>query len=91
LHFACHAVADASRPADAHLVLTSGTLRARRLLEESRLAERVINRVFLAACTINVTGADYDEAFSLATAFLAAGVHTVFGSLWPYLTRTPPC
>lgn len=38
--------------------------------------------MFLAACGTGVSGVDYDEAFSLATAFLAAGAHTVFGSLW---------
>ncbi len=83
LHFACHAKVDTLRPADGHLALAGGTLTARRLLEVSSLAALVINRAFLAACTTNVTGADHDEAFSLATAFLAAGAHTVFGSLWP--------
>jgi CHAT domain-containing protein len=52
------------------------------LLEESRLAELAIERVFLAACTTGVAGAHHDEAFSLSTAFLAAGARTVFGSLW---------
>jgi CHAT domain-containing protein len=42
-----------------------------------------MERVFLAACTTGVTGADHDEVFSLSTAFLAAGARTVFGSLWP--------
>jgi CHAT domain-containing protein len=83
LHFACHGVVDPRRPADAHLVLAGGTLTARRLLEASRLAALAIDQVFLAACTTSVGGADYDEAFSLATTFLAAGAHTVFGSLWP--------
>ncbi|WP_117212340.1 CHAT domain-containing tetratricopeptide repeat protein [Allorhizocola rhizosphaerae] len=83
LHFACHAKVDTASPADAHLVLAGGRLTARRLIEVSRLAALVPHRVFLAACTTNVTGADYDEAFSLATAFLSAGAHTVFGTLWP--------
>lgn len=83
LHFACHANVDTDRPADGHLVLAGGSLTARRLLEVSSLAALVINHVFLAACTTNVTGSDYDEAFSLSTAFIAAGAHTVFGSLWP--------
>jgi hypothetical protein len=82
LHFACHGRVDPRVPADAHLALAGGTLTARRLLDASRVAELVMERVFLAACTTSVTGADHDEAFSLSTAFLAAGARTVFGSLW---------
>lgn len=84
LHLACHGRVDPRRPTQAHLVLAGGDrLGAGALLEASRLAALVIDRVFLAACTTNLTGKDYDEAFSMATAFLAAGAHTVFGSLWP--------
>ncbi|MEU9514828.1 CHAT domain-containing protein [Micromonospora sp. NPDC048169] len=82
LHLACHGRVDPHRPADGHLVLAGGVLPARRLLDESRLAELAIERVFLAACTTGVTHTDHDEAFSLSTAFLAAGARTVFGSLW---------
>jgi tetratricopeptide (TPR) repeat protein len=82
LHFACHGHIDPRSPADAHLVLAGGTLTARRLLDASRTAELVMERVFLAACTTGVTGADHDEAFSLSTAFLAAGARTVLGSMW---------
>ena len=35
------------------------------------------------SCSTNVPGADYDEAFSLAATFLAAGARTVFASMWP--------
>ncbi|MFI5889760.1 CHAT domain-containing protein [Actinoplanes sp. NPDC051513] len=83
LHLACHGHTDPAHPADACLRLAGGVLTARRLLEASRTAELQIERVFLAACATGVAGADHDEAFSLATAFLAAGAHTVFGSLWP--------
>jgi CHAT domain-containing protein len=83
LHFACHGRVDPRSPADAHLALAGGTLTARDLLDASRTAELVMERVFLAACTTGATGADHDEVFSLATAFLAAGARTVFGSLWP--------
>ncbi|MEU4473540.1 CHAT domain-containing protein [Micromonospora sp. NPDC023888] len=82
LHLACHGRVDPVRPADSHLVLAGGQLPARQLLEVSRLAALELGHVFLAACTTNLVGADYDEAFSLATAFVAAGAHTVFGSLW---------
>ncbi|MGW3859350.1 CHAT domain-containing protein [Micromonospora arida] len=82
LHLACHGRVDPTRPADSHLVLAGGQLPARQLLEVSRLAALELGHVFLAACTTSRVGADYDEAFSLATTFLAAGAHTVFGSLW---------
>ncbi|MFD6563617.1 CHAT domain-containing protein [Micromonospora profundi] len=82
LHLACHGRVDPARPADSYLALAGGQLPARQLLEASRLAVLELGHVFLAACTTNLVGADYDEAVSLATAFLAAGAHTVFGSLW---------
>jgi tetratricopeptide (TPR) repeat protein len=83
LHFACHGRVDPRSPANAHLALAGDTLTARHLLDASRTAELVMERVFLAACTTGMTGADHDEVFSLSTAFLAAGARTVFGSLWP--------
>ncbi|WP_422733411.1 CHAT domain-containing protein [Micromonospora sp. WMMD558] len=82
LHLACHGRVDPTRPADSHLMLSGGQLPARQLLEVSRIAALELGQVFLAACTTNLTGGNHDEAFSLATAFLAAGAHTVFGSLW---------
>jgi len=83
LHLACHGRADPDRPADACLRLAGADLTARQLLAASRTAELEIEQVFLAACTTGRTGIDHDEAFSLTTAFLAAGAHTAFGSLWP--------
>lgn len=84
LHFACHGAVDPDRPADAHLVLAGGArLTARTLLERSQESALDVAQVFLAACTTSVSGHDHDEVLSLATAFLAAGSRTVFGSLWP--------
>ena len=83
LHLACHGRADPVRPADAGLRLAGGELAARQLLDASRTAELEIERVFLAACATGLPGETYDEAFSLTTAFLAAGARTAFGSLWP--------
>lgn len=82
LHFACHGHVEPGRPGDSHLALAGGRLTARDLLEASRLSTLQVERVFLAACTTSHGGATYDEAFSLATAFLAAGAGTVIGSLW---------
>ncbi|MGW3406244.1 CHAT domain-containing protein, partial [Streptomyces zhihengii] len=39
--------------------------------------------VVLAACRTNVSGHGFDEAYSLATAFLVAGARSVVGSMWP--------
>ncbi|MGA5301102.1 CHAT domain-containing protein [Nucisporomicrobium flavum] len=84
LHFACHGAVDPRLPADAHLVLGGHAgLTVRTLLETSQSAELDVQEVFLAACTTGVTGNDHDEVLSLATSFLAAGAHTVIGSLWP--------
>ncbi|MFG1607774.1 CHAT domain-containing protein [Actinoplanes sp. NPDC049265] len=82
LHLACHGRADPAHPADAALRLAGGELTARRLLDASRTADLRIEQVYLAACTTGRPGADHDEAFSLTTAFLAAGARTGFGSLW---------
>ena len=83
LHFACHGAIDPRNPTDAHLVLAGGArLSAGALLERSRSVALQIEQVFLAACTTGVTADIHDEALSLATAFLAAGARTVFGSLW---------
>lgn len=43
----------------------------------------LVDLVLLSACETNVTGEDYDEAFSLSTSFLVAGARSVIGSCWP--------
>jgi CHAT domain-containing protein len=83
LHLACHAIADQAQPSRSRLVLGDGEeLPVRILLQRRRTELLLLDRVFLSACTTHVSGRDYDEAFSLSTAFLAAGARTVFGSLW---------
>jgi hypothetical protein len=84
LHLSCHGRAEPSHPGDSHLVLAGGEiLSVRNLFDASRLAELELDQVYLAACTTSTIGVDYDESLSLATAFVAAGAHTVFGALWP--------
>ena len=81
LHLACHGAVrpgvDGSylRLADSRRLTAHAILRTRRATE--------IGLVALAACTTGVPSGAYDEAFSLTTAFLAAGARSVFGSLWP--------
>ncbi|MFF5225133.1 CHAT domain-containing protein [Dactylosporangium sp. NPDC000521] len=81
LHVACHGVVDAERPAQSHLRLAGGALRADDLIRLS-VGHRRIGTVVLAACTTNVGGTEYDEALTLSTAFLVAGAASVVGSMW---------
>jgi CHAT domain-containing protein len=80
LHLACHGAVQ-SGVDGSHLRLAGGRLTARDILETRRAT--AIGLVALAACTTGVPSGAYDEAFSLATTFLAAGARSVFGSLWP--------
>jgi CHAT domain-containing protein len=83
LHVASHGVAEMARPADSHLRLAGGEpLLVRDLMERSAGSRRDLGTVLLAACTTNLAGETYDEALSLATAFLVMGARSVFGSLW---------
>ncbi|WP_328475407.1 CHAT domain-containing protein [Actinoplanes sp. NBC_00393] len=82
LHLACHGHADPDHPTAARLRLAGGDLTAQELIEASRTAELEIEQVFLAGCSTGAAGRQHDEAFSLATAFLAAGARTAFGTLW---------
>jgi CHAT domain-containing protein len=91
LHLAGHCVAEPDRPARSRILLArdhqatrhrDGALPVADLLERDPSSPLPVGRVFLAACTSHLSGEDYDEAFSVATAFLAAGARTVFGSLW---------
>jgi len=82
LHLACHGHVDRDRPADARLALAGGDLPVLRLLAHARSAGLDLDRVVLSACSSGAPGSLHDEAISLATAFLAGGAHTVFGSLW---------
>ncbi|MEV6344824.1 CHAT domain-containing protein [Actinoplanes sp. NPDC051851] len=83
LHLACHGHVDPARPAEARLALAGGDLPVLRLLADARSAGLDLDRVVLSACSTGAVGSQHDEAVSLATAFLAGGAHTVFGSLWP--------
>lgn len=82
LHLACHGRVEPDRPAGAALLLADGPLAALDIVEATRLGALVVHQVFLAACTTSDVGRAYDEAFSLASVFLAAGARTVFGSMW---------
>ena len=84
LHLACHARAEPADPERSCLVLAGGELlQIQDLLDRSPTVSLPLDAVLLAACSTTVSGLDHDEAFSLATAFLAAGARSVVASLWP--------
>jgi hypothetical protein len=89
LHLACHGVVNPTPAIDnpdpglatdtAYLVLSAGE----RLAAERIVATRPVGLVVLAACNSGVAvRGGYDEAFSLAATFLAAGSRTVVSSQW---------
>lgn len=82
LHLSCHArTADTAEAS--HLALTT-PLSIRAVLEHAagRAVDTPGPTVVLAACESDLTVQDYDEALTLATAFLASGAVTVVGSRW---------
>lgn len=91
LHLACHATVRAGirdqRPMDqetAFLVLADGKwLSAEVLLDALDAAKsRDLALVVLAACSSGELGRGYDEAFSLATAFLTRNIRSVISTGW---------
>ncbi|OON31246.1 MULTISPECIES: CHAT domain-containing protein [unclassified Micromonospora] len=83
LHLGCHGTVEVEQPWESRLQLAGGEhLTAGQLLDLGRDRAALVDLVLLAACETGLTGADYDEAFSLATAFLVAGARSVVGSLW---------
>ncbi|WP_326767973.1 CHAT domain-containing protein [Streptomyces sp. NBC_01591] len=82
LHLACHGEVRQGLRNSAYLKLSGGHLNAEELTEGTA-RYRHLELVVLAACSTNVSGHGYDEAYSLSTAFLVAGARSVLGSLWP--------
>jgi hypothetical protein len=87
LHLACHGDVDGAAPEASHLLLAGR--RGSRLLVKAILRQASGRPpgapgglVDLAACRTDLTAVDYDEALTLATAFLAAGAATVVGTRW---------
>ncbi|OXY98305.1 CHAT domain-containing protein [Streptomyces diastatochromogenes] len=80
LHLACHASVAENARRSAYLALHDGQLAAEEIAGAG--GDR-LGLVLLAACRSHVSGRGHNEAYSLATAFLAAGARSVVGSLWP--------
>ncbi|MEU0792277.1 CHAT domain-containing protein [Amycolatopsis sp. NPDC005961] len=83
LHLACHA-RNAGAVEASYLELTR-QLTIKAVLEHAagRAADTPGPLVVLSTCLSDLTEQDYDEALTLATAFVAAGAVTVVGSRWP--------
>jgi len=84
LHLGCHASL-ANPPLNSFLELAgTSKLYVRDMLEQAR--DRPVDAegglVILAACASDLAGGAYDEALTLATAFLAAGSVGVVGARW---------
>jgi len=83
VHFAAHAVPARADPLSTALVLAGagagGTLTARDVLALDLRGPRL---VVLTACRAAVAGAESEGTWTLAHAFLAAGVTTVVANLW---------
>jgi CHAT domain-containing protein len=84
LHFGCHG--QAQRPVlDSRLDLGDGNrLAVKDLLAQARRRpdQAAGGLVVLASCLTDVAEADYDEALTLATAFLSAGAAGVVAARW---------
>ena len=86
LHLACHAVMQsAPNVEDASYLLLAGAERmtAEEVLDAgTERGGRPLRIAILATCSTSATGHSYDEAFSLATAFLTAGAESVISTQW---------
>jgi CHAT domain-containing protein len=84
LHFGCHGQAKIPVLRSRLDLGQGGGLAVQRILHQAR--ERSQSEpgglVVLASCLSDVTEADYDEALTLATAFLSAGSAGVVGARW---------
>lgn len=84
LHLACHGITRSAAEHDSScLVLAGGErLPAEQLVGLIAQRRAPIGLVVLAACRSGVSTRGYDEAYSLGTAFVAAGVRTVLSTQW---------
>lgn len=89
LHLACHGVvrtggSGGPHSGESHLVLAGGErLEAGELLRRAATgAGRPIGLAVLAACRSGVPARGYDDAYSLATTFLAGGIRSVVSAQW---------
>ncbi|SDT17377.1 CHAT domain-containing protein [Actinoplanes derwentensis] len=92
VHVAAHAVA-ARRPAESLLAVPGGDRSVAEILAEAytRDPDSPGGLIVLSSCTSDFAAADFDEALTLATAFLAAGAASVVGTKWAMLEPATVC
>lgn len=87
VHVACHAVAS-DDPENSWIALTEPLTVTRVLRQAARVPREAAGPVVVcSACETDFTRSSYDEALTLATAFLSSGAGTVVGSLWTVFGR----
>jgi CHAT domain-containing protein len=83
LHLSCHGTANLRDPLNSGLVMSNGLLTLRALLDLKLSEQSGIRLAILSACETGLAGIDLaDEAVSLPTGLLQAGVAGVVASLW---------
>ena len=91
IHLSCHARTAASPEHSALQLCGDEAPPGKQALEVDRILRQGAGRpsaasgglVVLAACVSDLAASDYDEALTLASAFLTAGALTVVGTRWP--------
>lgn len=83
VHFACHGKADLNEPLNSGLLMSDGLLTLRDILALNLAEKGGIRLAILSACETGLSGIEnIDEAISLPTGLLQAGVAGVIASLW---------
>ncbi len=83
LHLSCHGTANLLEPLNSGLDMSDGLLTLRTLLDLKLSEQGGIRLAILSACETGLAGIDNaDEAISLPTGLLQAGVAGVIASLW---------
>ncbi|MEA5600374.1 CHAT domain-containing protein [Nostoc sp. UHCC 0252] len=83
LHLSCHGTANLREPLNSGLAMSDGLLTLRQILDLKLSDQGGIRLVVLSACETGLVGTELaDEAISLPTGLLQAGVAGVIASLW---------
>ena len=83
LHLSCHGTANLLEPLNSGLAMNDGLLALRQLLDLKLSDQGGIRLVVLSACETGLVGTELaDEAISLPTGLLQAGVAGIIASLW---------
>ncbi|WP_414528466.1 CHAT domain-containing protein [Nodularia chucula] len=83
VHFSCHGTANLDDPLNSGLLMSDGLLTLRDILALNLSEQGGIRLAILSACETGLSGVENaDEAISLPTGLLQAGVAGVVASLW---------